>query len=78
MGHALAQPAWGYRKIWALTRHDGHKVSQSTVLRPLRDEGLLLALEYQKQRRELAKDRKAAFAKPPHGPNQVWQLDFSE
>ncbi len=22
--------------------------------------------------------RKAAFAEPPTGPNQVWQLDFSE
>lgn len=35
-GHALAKPAWGHRKIWALTRHDGHKVSQATVLRLLR------------------------------------------
>lgn len=78
VGHALAKPAWGHRKIWALTRHDGHKVSQATVLRLLRDEGLLLASEYQKQRRELAADRRAAFAKTPDGPNQVWQLDFSE
>ena len=76
--HALAKPAWGHRKIWALTRHDGHKVSQATVLRLLRDDGLILPSEYQKQRRELAKDRKAAFAKNPTGPNQVWQLDFSE
>ena len=76
--HALAHPAWGHRKIWALTRHDGHQVSQATVLRLLRDEGLLLACQYQKQRRELAKDRKAAFAKTPDGPNQVWQLDFYE
>ena len=54
VGHALAKPAWGHRKIWALTRHAGHKVSQATVLRLLRDEGLLLASEYQKQRRDLA------------------------
>ena len=78
VGHALAKPVWGHRKIWALTRHDGHKVSQATVLRLLRDEGLLLASQYQKQRRELAADRRAAFAKMPDGPNQVWQLDFSE
>lgn len=76
VGHALAKPVWGHRKIWALTRHDGHKVSQATVLRLLRDEGLLLASQYQKQRRELAADRRAAFAKMPDGPNQVWQLDF--
>ena len=61
-----------------MTHHDGHKVSQATVLRLLRDDGLILPSEYQKQRRELAKDRKAAFAKTPTGPNQVWQLDFSE
>ncbi len=42
----------------------------------MRDEGLLLPAEYQKQRRELAKDRRAAFAKNPTTPNQVWQLDF--
>ncbi|MGH9251768.1 MAG: integrase core domain-containing protein, partial [Acidimicrobiales bacterium] len=29
-------------------------------------------------RRKLAERRKAAFAKTPTGPNQVWQLDFSE
>mgnify|MGYP002074954591 CR=1 FL=1 len=67
VGHALAKPAWGHRKIWALTRHAGHKVSQATVLRLLRDEGLLLASEYQKQRRDLAADRRAAFAKTPDG-----------
>lgn len=78
VAHALRKPEWGHRKIWAMTRHDGHKVSQATVLRLLRDDGLILPSEYQKQRRELAKDRKAAFAKTPTGPNQVWQLDFSE
>jgi transposase InsO family protein len=76
--HALAHPAWGHRKVWAMTRHDGHVVSQATVLRLLGDEALILPAAYQKQRRELAKRRKAAFAKEPTGPNQVWQLDFSE
>lgn len=75
--HALAKPEWGHRKIWAMTRHDGHKVSQATVLRLLRDDGLILPSEYTKQRRELAKDRKAVFAKPPTGPNRVWQLDLA-
>lgn len=27
VGHALAKLEWGHRRIWALTRHDGHKVS---------------------------------------------------
>ena len=75
--HALAHPAWGHRKVWAMTRHDGHVVSQATVLRLLRDEALILPAAYQKQRRDSAGRRKAAFANDPTGPNQVWQLDFS-
>ena len=61
-----------------MCRHDGHRVSQATVLRLLRDEGLLLEANYQRERRQLAARRKAAFAAEPTGPNQVWQLDFSE
>jgi len=76
--HALAHPAWGHRKIWAMVRHDGHVVSAATILRLLRDEGLILPARYQRERREVAARRKAAFAKQPTGPNQVWQLDFSE
>ena len=76
--HALAHPAWGHRKIWAMVRHEGHHVSPATVLRLLRAEGLILPAAYQRERRNLAQRRKAAFAAPPTGPNQVWQLDFSE
>src|SRR5665648_118871 len=60
--HALAHPAWGHRKVWAMVRYDGHRVSQATVLRLLREEGLLLEANYQRERRELAANRKAAFA----------------
>jgi putative transposase len=76
--HALAHPAWGHRKIWAMVRHDGHVVSQATVLRLLRDEDLILPAKYQRERRKLAERRKAAFGTDPTAPNQVWQLDFSE
>lgn len=76
--HALAHPVWGHRKIWAMVRHDGHVVSEATVLRRLRDRGLILPDQYQRERRKLAECRKAAFADEPTGPNQVWQLDFSE
>ena len=79
--HALAHPAWGHRKVWAMVCHDGHVVSEATVLRLLRDEGLILPVQYQRERRKLAERRKAAFATEPTeptgptGPNQVWQLD---
>ncbi|GAB6902338.1 integrase core domain-containing protein [Kineosporia succinea] len=76
--HAQEHPAWGHRKIWAMTRYDGVSVSQATVLRIMRRRGLLLPATYQRERRQLAAARKAAFVNPPTGPNQVWQLDFSE
>ena len=76
--HALAHPAWGHRKVWAMCRHDGLPVSATTVLRLLREEGLLLEANYQRERRQLAARRKAAFAVEPTGPNQVWQLDFTD
>jgi putative transposase len=75
---ARKHPAWGHRKIWAMARHGGHQLTMSTVLRVLRDEGLLLEASYQRERRRLAEERKAAFCDPPTGPNQVWQFDFSE
>lgn len=75
---AAAHPAWGHRKVWAMARHAGHRVTCSTVLRILDDEGLLLKADYQRERRESARQRRSAFAAPPTGPNQVWQFDFSE
>jgi putative transposase len=44
----------------------------------MRRRGLLLAADYQRERRQLAAARKAAFVNPPTSPNQVLQLDFSE
>jgi transposase InsO family protein len=77
--HAEAHTAWGHRKVWAMTRYDGEQVSASTVLRVLRRRGLVTeAAAYQRERRQLAATRRAAFLTPPTGPNQVWQLDFSE
>lgn len=37
-----------------MVRHDGHQVSEATVLRVLRDEGLILPDNYQRERRKLA------------------------
>jgi putative transposase len=46
-----------------MVRHVGHRVSQASVLRLLRDEGLVLEAKYQRERRQLAARRKAAFAR---------------
>jgi putative transposase len=76
--YAADWPAWGHRKIHALMAADRHLTSVSTVERAMRRRNLLQPVDYQGQRRELAKARKAAFADPPDRCNQVWQLDFSE
>jgi putative transposase len=55
-----------------MCRHDGLLVSAASVLRLLREEGLLLEANYQRERRQLAARRKAAFAVEPTAPNQVW------
>ncbi len=71
-------PAWGHRKIAMLMRVDGHHAPDSTVLRALKRTGRVLPVDYQAERRQHAEARRAAFVVPPSGPNQVWQLDFSE
>ena len=71
-------PAWGHRKIAMLMRVDGHRGPDSTVLRALKRTGRVLPVDYQAERRQQAQARRAAFVVPPSGPNQVWQLDFSE
>jgi transposase InsO family protein len=71
-------PAWGHRKIATLMQVDGHYAPTSTVLRALKRTGRVLEVDYQAERRQHAEARKAVFVVPPTGPNQVWQLDFSE
>ena len=63
--YAAKHPAWGHRKIWAMVRHDGHVVSEATVLRILRDEGLILPAQYQRERRKLAEKVIASFPSCP-------------
>jgi transposase InsO family protein len=73
-------PAWGHRKIWALHNldHPDAVVSQPSVRRAMQRRDLLQPVGYQRERRELARARRAAFVTPPTCRNQVWQLDFSE
>ena len=75
---ALAWPAWGDRKIWALLAADGHDASQATVRRALRARALLQPVGANRERRQLARARRAAFVDPPARRNRVWQTDFSE
>lgn len=76
--YALEWPAWGHRKIAALMQADGFQVSEATVKRALRARGLLQPVGYQRERRQLAAARRAAFLVAPVRRNRVWQTDFSE
>ena len=71
-------PQWGSRTIATLMRTDGHDAPDSTTYRALKRTGRVLPVTYQADRRQHAQARKAVFVVPPSGPNQVWQMDFSE
>jgi transposase InsO family protein len=75
---ALAFPMWGHRKIAWLCRHDGLAVSDATCLRVLRCAGLVLPVDYVRERRDLATARREAFVTIPTRRNRVWQTDFFE
>lgn len=76
--YAEAWPAWGYRKIAALMRADGHTVTNSSVARALRRRGLLLPQGFRADRKSWAVLRRKVFRDPPTQRNRVWQTDFSE
>ena len=78
VAYADRYPQWGSHTIASLLRIDGVDASDSTVYRALKRTGRVLEVNYQAQRRQHAQARKAAFLVPPDGPNQVWQMDFSE
>lgn len=70
--------AWGHRKVHAMLRSDGYRVSVSSVERALRRRGLLLPARYLAQRRENARRRRECFLEPPARRNRVWQMDFTQ
>ena len=74
----LSFPMWGHRKIAWLCRHDGIDLSDATCLRILREAGLVLPVDYARERRQLAAARREAFVKLPTRRNRVWQMDFFE
>lgn len=76
--YAEQWPAWGYRKIAALMRADGHQVTNSSVARALGRRGLLLPQGFRADRKAWAVLRRKVFRDPPAQRNRVWQTDFSE
>ena len=74
---------WGHRKLAELKRVGiddvaAGEVSDSTMYRVLRRNGLCLPPNYTGEVRQLAGIRKEAFISPPTRRNRLWQADFSE
>ncbi len=79
IGVAVKYPMWGHRKIaWLCLHEHGLAVAEATCLRILREAGLVLPVDYARERRDLAGARREAFLDPPTRRNQVWQMDFFE
>ncbi len=76
---AAQYPAWGHRKIWAISRYDGWNLaSPSSVHRAMARRNLLQPVRYQAERRQLAAARREVFVERPARRNRVWQADFSQ
>ena len=78
VAYADRYPQWGSHTIADLLRLDGIQAPDATVYRVLKRTGRVLEVDYQAERRQHAQARRAVFVVPPSGPNQVWQMDFTE
>jgi len=68
-------PRWGYRRAWAVLRHEGWSVNRKRVQRIWREEDLRVPGRRRKRRR-LGHSTVAAARLRAERPNQVWALDF--
>lgn len=80
---AAGWDAWGHRKLAELKRVgiddvEAGPVSDSTMYRALRRNGLCLPVGHTSEVRQLAGVRREAFIVPPTRRNRLWQADFSE
>ncbi|MBM4448953.1 MAG: transposase family protein [Chloroflexi bacterium] len=73
---AEANPALGYRRVWAKARARGYNKSISTAYRELRRGGLLLPRPSYTELKEAFLARREYLVKPT-GPNQLFQADFT-
>ncbi|WAM25162.1 IS3 family transposase [Myxococcus sp. NMCA1] len=69
---ARVRPRFGYRRAWALLRHEGPAVNVKRVHRLWRKEGLALSRRRPRKRLRLGQQRQPK----PEGINSVWAWDF--
>jgi putative transposase len=73
---ADANPALGYRRIWAKAKAAGYNKSISTAYRELKRGGLLLSRPSYAELKEAFLARREYLVKPT-SPNQLFQADFT-
>jgi transposase InsO family protein len=70
------RPRFGYRRIAALLRAEGHRASATRILRLWRQEGLKVPRK-QRKRRALGSGEASVLSRPAEAPNDVWCWDFT-
>lgn len=73
--HAGKHTRFGYRRVWALLRRDGWRVSKNRIQRLWRQEGLRGPRERRKRRR-LGTAANACTRYAAEHPNYAWSYDF--
>ena len=68
-------PRFGYRRIWALLRQDGHRINRKRVYRLWRKEGLKVPQKQCKKRR-LGSSANGIIRRASRGKDDVWTWDF--
>ena len=68
-------PRFGYRRIWALLRQDGHRINRKRVYRLWRKEGLKVPQKQGKKRR-LGSSENGILRRASCGKDDVWTWDF--
>lgn len=68
----MENPAYGYRRIWALLRREGHRVNLKRVYRIYR----MLDLKRPLKRRSRVKGSTGTLTAKAMRKNHVWSMDF--
>lgn len=72
---AQQRPRFGYRRLCALLRAEGHRVNHKRVARLCREEGLRVRGNARKRRR-VGQSTASAERLSATAPNQVWAIDY--
>ena len=69
-------PRYGYRRVWALLRREGHHINKKRVHRLWRRAGLKVAAKQRKRRRLPGGTKNGASRRRAEYKDHVWSYDF--